>query len=222
MRNVNVLKEQYDVFLGLLTAEDKEGAIHYALGLLESGEVDVATLYEGILAPSLKNMACQLNDKQWCIWKEHMRTSIVRTIIESCHAFVMKERRARPELQPKGKVVLACPTEEYHELGIRMVADLFTMAGYDAAFIGANTPFPDIVSAVEYFRPEILGISATSSYALFAAGRAIKKVRERFPDKAIKIIVGGIAFDSNPEAWKEIGADACLSSYKDILALRGG
>ena len=214
--------EQYDKFLDLLNAEDKEGAVRCALGLLESGDVDVATLYEGILAPALKNMACQLNEKQWCIWKEHMRTAIVRTIIECCHPYVMKERRADPAPQPNGRVVLVCPTEEYHEIGIRMVADMFTIAGYDVALIGANTPFPDIVSAVEYFKPKILGISATSSYALFAAERAIKKVRERFPDKSLMIIVGGTAFESNPDAWKGIGADAYLSSFRDILALKGG
>ncbi len=215
------MTEHYDKFLELLTAEDKEGAIHYALGLLEREEVDVPTLYEGILAPALKNMTCPLKERQWCIWKEHMRTSIVRTIIESCHAYVMKERRGRPGAKGKGWVVLVCPTEEYHELGIRMVADMFTIAGYDVALIGANTPFADIVSAAEYFHPKILGISATSSYALFAAGRAIKKLRERFPGKEVMIIVGGVALESNPNAWNEIGADAHLSSFKEILALGG-
>jgi MerR family transcriptional regulator, light-induced transcriptional regulator len=215
------MTEQYERFLDLLTAEDKEGALHYALGLLERNEVSVAGLYEGIMAPALKNMACPLNERQWCIWREHLRTSIVRAIIESCHPFVMKERRGRPGAEGKGRVVLVCPTEEYHELGIRMVADMFTMAGFDVALIGANTPFADIVSAVEYFQPKILGISATSSYALFAAGRAIKKVRERFPGKAVMIIVGGVAFESNPGAWKEIGADAHMSSFQEILALGG-
>jgi MerR family transcriptional regulator, light-induced transcriptional regulator len=218
---VGGLEEQYERFLGLLTEEDKEGAIHYALDLLEREEVDVAALYERILAPALKNMSCSLKEKQWCIWKEHMRTSIVRTIIESCHPYVMKERRSRPGAKGMGRVVLVCPTEEYHELGIRMVADMFTMAGYDVALIGANTPFADIVSAAEYFHPKVLGISATSSYALFAAGRAIKKLREKFPNKEVLIIVGGVAFESNPNAWMEIGADAHLSSFADILALGG-
>lgn len=102
-----------------------------------------------------------------------------------------------------------------------MAADMFTMAGYDVMFIGANTPDPDIVSAVEYFQPKILGISATSSYALFAAGRVVEKVRQSSNAKDLKIVVGGRAFESNPGAWKEIGADAYLSSFKDILALGG-
>jgi methanogenic corrinoid protein MtbC1 len=209
--------EPYEIFLDLLSAEDREGAISYALGLLEQGDVDVVELYEGILGPALKNMTCQAGGKKWSIWQEHMRTSIVRTIIECCHLYVAKEWKKRSGPESKGSVVLACPTEEYHEIGIRMVADMFTMAGYDVALIGANTPFADIVSAVEYFNPKFLGISATSSYALFAAERAIKKVREN--NVSIMIIVGGIAFDSNPSAWKEIGADARLTTFKDILGL---
>jgi MerR family transcriptional regulator, light-induced transcriptional regulator len=213
------LLEQYDRFLKLLTAEDKEGAVRYALDILDRGEVDVPTLYEQVVGPSLRNMACSLDNKQWCIWKEHVRTGIVRTVIETCLPYVMKERRARGGSGSKFKVVLACPTEEYHELGIRMVADLFTIAGYDVVFIGANTPFTDIVSATEYFKPRILGISVTHSYALFAAERAVKKVRERFPDKNLMIVVGGNAFASNPDTWKKIGADAYMSSFKEILAL---
>ena len=213
--------DRNQVFMDLLTAEDKEGAVKYALELLERGEVDVSTLYEGILAPALKHMSCQAGEKHWCIWKEHMRTSIVRTIVECCLPYVMKEKRDKYRKEGMGRVVLVCPSEEYHEIGIRMVADMFTMAGYEVAFIGANTPFPDIVSAVEYFHPRILGISATGSYALFAAERAIKKVREKFPVKSVTIIVGGIAFESNPNAWKDIGADARLSTFEEILALPG-
>jgi methanogenic corrinoid protein MtbC1 len=212
--------EPYERFLELLSAEDREGAISYALGLLEQGDVDVVELYEGILGPALKDMSSQNFEKKWNIWKEHMRTSIVRTIIECCYPYVAKEQKARSKGEGKGVVVLACPSEEYHEIGIRMVADMFTMAGYDAALIGANTPFSDIVSAVEYFRPKILGISATSSFALFAAERVIKKVRET--KSPVTIVVGGVAFESNPSAWKEIGADAHLSTFKDILAMKGG
>ena len=210
--------DQYDKFLKLLSVEDKEGAVKYALEILERGEMDVPALYEQVVGPSLKNMACSLDNKQWCIWREHIRTGIVRSVIECCIPYVMKERRARGS-EGKGKVVLACPTEEYHELGIRMVADMFTMAGYDVALIGANTPFTDILSATEYFRPKVLGISATSNYAIFGAERAIKKVREKFPEKSLMIIVGGNAFESNPDACRRIGADACLSSFKEILAL---
>lgn len=213
--------DHYHRFMELLGNEDKDGAVEYAVGLLQRGETDVASLYESVLAPSMRNMVCELQERQWCIWKEHMRTSIVRTVIECCSPYVTKERKDRYRPQAQGKAVLVCPTEEYHEMGLRMAADMFTLAGYDVALVGANTPDADIVSAVEYFKPSVLGISATSSFTLFSAARVIRKVRESPAGKGVRIIVGGGAFESNPEKWKEMGADACLASFKDILASGG-
>ena len=116
--------EQYDKFLNLLSVEDKEGAVRYALEILERGEMDVPALYEQVVGPSLKNMACSLDNKQWCIWREHIRTGIVRSVIECCIPYVMKERRARG-LEGKGKVVLGfavVPTDKPVET-IRADAD---------------------------------------------------------------------------------------------------
>ena len=173
--------QEYDEFSALLMKEDKDGAVRYAIGLLQTEKMDVAALYEKVLAPSLKFMACSLAERRWCIWKEHMRTSIVRTIVECCHPYVMRERREKYETEGRGRVVLVCPTEEYHEIGVRMVADMFTMAGYDVALIGANTPDEDILSAVEYFKPRLLGISVSSSLAIITAERVIEKLRRNAP-----------------------------------------
>jgi MerR family transcriptional regulator, light-induced transcriptional regulator len=211
--------EHYEKFLELLVAENKQSAVAYAMGLIDQGELDIVSLYEGVLAPSLRNGICQLENKKWCIWEEHMQTSIVRTIIECCYSHVTIERKEKYRLEGRGVVVLVCPSEEYHEIGLRMVADMFSLAGFEVAFIGANTPEEDIVSAVEYYKPKILGISASSSYALFTTGKVIKKVRREIPRNDLSIIVGGVAFDSNPEAWKEIGANAHVTTFKEIMAL---
>lgn len=213
--------DHYQRFMELLTKEDKAGTIEYAVGLLQRGEVDVVTMYESILGPAMRNMVCELQEKRWCIWKEHMRTSIVRTIVECCNPYVMKERKEKYRPEERGRAVMVCPTEEYHELGLRMAADMFTLTGYEVELVGANTPDADIVSVVEFYKPKVLGISATSSYALFSASRAIKRLKASPAGAGVKIVVGGSAFESNPKAWQEIGADAYLSSFKDIQAFGG-
>ena len=38
----------------------------------------------------------------------------------------------------------------------------------------------------------------------------------------VKIIAGGCAFDNNPEAYKKIGADFLMHTFKDLKKLRGG
>jgi methanogenic corrinoid protein MtbC1 len=47
------------------------------------------------------------------------------------------------------KVIVMCPEFEDHDMGARMVSDFFTIAGYEAVFIGAKTPIKTILKAVE-------------------------------------------------------------------------
>ena len=56
----------------------RDQAITYALSLIESKQMDIETLYQDLLAPSLTLFQCDVADEDICIWKEHFRTSIIR------------------------------------------------------------------------------------------------------------------------------------------------
>jgi hypothetical protein len=86
--------------------------------LLETNQVTVEELYERILTPSLVQYSCPVQDKQICIWKEHVRTSIIRTILESTYAFIIKRKETIQPLHKK--IMVLCPTEEFHEIGAIM------------------------------------------------------------------------------------------------------
>ena len=139
--------EPYERFLELLSAEDREGAISHALGLLEQGDVDVVELYEAILGPALKDMSSQNFEKKWNIWKEHMRTSIVRTIIEMLFIPTSQKSRRRSKGEGEGVVVLACPTR-MPSIGIRMVADLCSPWQAMIRAMSGRRPYWTILSAV--------------------------------------------------------------------------
>ena len=102
---------EYEEFLVLLEAENKQDAVQYAFDLLDSGKMDVKTLYTQVLTPALNQMQCKLDDKNMCIWKEHVRTAIVRTIVECCYPYVIKEREKLGLIQNKTATIL-CPPEE--------------------------------------------------------------------------------------------------------------
>lgn len=214
------MDEHFAHFKSLLDREDREEAVDYVLGLLQRDEVDIVTLYEQIIGPAINDMACSIDGK-WCIWKEHVRTSIAATVLGCCYPYVMRERRERHAID-RGKVIVACPPEEYHEIGARMVADLFTLCGHEVTFIGANTPNLEVATAVNFIDPRYLAISVSNSYNLFAAERTISAVRGSVVGKPPTIIVGGSAFERNPNAWKEIGADRLARTYADIAGLREG
>lgn len=205
----------YDNFLHMLEEENKEGCVEFALSKLESGELDLVTLYTEILEPSLNNMTCKLNEKKVCVWKEHIRTSIVRTIIECCYPYLLKEKRKNNIKSSKGSVVVVCPPEEYHEIGALMVADFFELNGFDTVFVGSNTPKEDFIGAIEYIEPKYVAISVTNYYNLVAAKAIIQEIKHKakYP---VKLLVGGYAFNANPESYKQIGADRLLQTYEEI------
>jgi methanogenic corrinoid protein MtbC1 len=204
-----------------LEDEDKEGAVRLVLSKLESNELDIVTLYNELLTPSLNEMKCE-GPEEYCIWKEHVRSSIVRHIIESCYPYVLNERDEKLGGAGKGpRVMVLCPTEELHEIGPRMVADYFTLLGYDVTFVGANTPKKSFLSAIDELKQKYLAISVTNYYNLSATRKTIEELRKQ-KHREFKIIVGGHAFARNPDVYREIGGDMVMQSFTDLRKLKGG
>lgn len=206
--------KEYIEFMELLQHEKKQEAVEFALSLLKNGEMDVVTLYAQVLTPALNEMQCLLEDKRMCIWKEHVRTAIVRTIVECCYPYVIMERDKRGAPKHKTAVII-CPPEEYHDLGARMVADFFVICGYDAIFVGSNTPYGDFYNAAHIISPDIIAISISDYYNLVVTKMIIGDLKGILAD-SVKIIVGGSAVYDNDENYKMLGADFRAQTFEDI------
>jgi MerR family transcriptional regulator, light-induced transcriptional regulator len=214
----------YKEFLEHLQHAAKEWCVDKIMSMLSTGNIDIATLYNEILTPALNGVELGPVDDGLAVWKEHERTAIVRTIIENCYPYVIKERRKRYGSSVGQRVVIFCPTEELHEMGARMVADFFVLCSFEVTFIGANTPLGDILVGIGSVRPKYVALSVTNHYNLVAAGKAIERIAKLRKDTnlAFKIIVGGRAFEHNKELAAQMGADLHLTSLDDLSKLEGG
>jgi methanogenic corrinoid protein MtbC1 len=181
---------------------------------LKDGRIDVLTLYREVLAPTLGEKDCS-DDDDGCIFNEHLRSSIIRTIVENAYPFVIAESDKRSGKGTRKKVLVTSPKEEYHDLAPRMAADLFVLAGFDVMFMGSNTPAGVLAAAIEQFSPDIVSFSVSNYFHIPTAAREIKELRNRF-GKIPLIVVGGAAFDRNPDAGIGIGADRVLHTFADI------
>ncbi|OJU16385.1 MAG: hypothetical protein BGN88_04160 [Clostridiales bacterium 43-6] len=205
-------------FQKLLENENKKEAVDYALALLEKGELTVVELYEQVLTPVLNQMVCKLTDKSMCVWKEHVHTAIVRTIVECCYPYIIKSLQGK---ESKGKAIVICPPEEYHDLGARMAADFFLLCGYDTVFVGSNTPYEDFYQASSSLKPDFLAISVSNYYNLFITQKIIADLRKTLPASS-KIVIGGAAMKGNQDVFGAIGADFLAESYEDIVKITEG
>ena len=214
----------YEEFIQYLDLGDRAQCVELVTAKLSKNKIDMVTLYEEILGPSLKERFCRDEQREICIWEEHVRTSIVRTVIECCYLYVVSARNEKHGSASKGGAIVACPAEEYHEIGARMVADFFTLCGFDGIFIGANTPREDILEAIKYVKPKYVGISVSNSYNLVAARRTVVQIAEirKQADLEYKIIAGGQAFVQNPCACDDAGVDLLIQTFEDLKKLPEG
>ncbi len=214
------LQSILDIFTGHLERYDRLEAVRYALSLLDEGTATIPELYEGILAPSLNRILVGRDKEHDLIWREHVMTNIVRSVIESALPHVLKEREkyCLPNFQQK--VMLVCPEEEYHDLGARMGADFFTIAGYDVLYIGSNTPKSNIISAARYLKPDIIDISVSNYFNLVMLEKIIPELKQEI-EKDVKVLVSGSAFKHTGRTYADFHADGIVNSFKDIMDLRG-
>lgn len=205
-------------FMNHFNMLDKDTCVLLTLEALKNSKITIPRLYEEVLRPALYSIDTSIGMED-AIWIEHVKTSIIRTVIESAYPFVIELKK---HVKPIGiKVVLACPEKEYHEVGLRMVADFFSLNGYEAIFVGTNTPREQVYYAIASNSPKYAAISVTDYYLLIEAQRMIQRIKEMTHGK-VTVLVGGNAFRSNQLSVSKIGGDIYLNSYQDIVNLRAG
>lgn len=213
------MNKYYDEFMKIFNTNNKDECLFYCIDGIEKEKFTIPELYEEILIPALYSIdTCTIADPG-CIWKEHLKTGIVKTIVEGLYPYIIKI--SKDQLPANKKIILANPEKEYHELGLRMVSDFFQICGYETVYIGTNTPRTQICEAIRSEEPDYLAISVTDYYLIFEAKRIVEMVKE-ISENGIIIILGGQAFKKNRHLVEEIGADMYLEGYKDVAKLREG
>jgi methanogenic corrinoid protein MtbC1 len=133
---------------------------------------------------------------------EHYFTAITQYIMSSMYENIFYSNVT------KEKRLLACSIgSELHEVGIRMVADLFEINGWDTRYLGASVPINAIVEYAENYNPHAIALSVTMTNHIINLKEVIEQLRENKATKHIKIIVGGRVFNQVPDLYKKVGAD---------------
>jgi methanogenic corrinoid protein MtbC1 len=185
-----------DVIDGRLQARDRIGAVDAALAAVSTGEISIDDLYR-TLAEILVDTGAAWQGGTTEVWEEHLTTSVVRNIVEACAPLIRKS--AHP---PIGRTVVLCtPPNEYHDLGIRMLADRFVLAGWTAHLLGADLPVTELSSAVDELGAEAVAVSVSTHFNRLTLRSYVDALAEAQPDVAIW--VGGPAFAHDHEDWPE-------------------
>jgi len=173
-----------------LAARDRAGAVSLALGAVRSGVIGIADLYTGVLGPLLTDTGAAWQTGATAVWEEHYASAIVRTIVEALYLDVVATAE---KVTPAGKhVLLACPPQEEHDLGLRMLSDRFLLAGWDVTFLGMDTPIAEIVAAARAVGAQLVVLSASTHFHRVQLRGFVDHLKGELP--GVQIGVGGPAF----------------------------
>jgi methanogenic corrinoid protein MtbC1 len=174
---------------GRIDAHDKPGAVATALSAVERGAVSVPQLY-AVVGALMADLGASWQSGATPVWQEHLVSGIARTIVEALYPTI----RALADTAPRrGRtVVLACPQDESHDLGLRMLCDRFDLAGWNTRLLGADSPTGDIAAAAETLGADLIVLSASTHFHRMRVRTLLDELHSALP--GVRVVVGGPAF----------------------------
>ena len=153
---------------------------------LLSQNINIDDIYE----KSIKKAMYQLGE----LWEygkisvatEHLASAIVEVELNKIYS------RTVPVKSSDKTVVIACTENEFHQIGIKMVSDIFEMYGWNTFFLGSNVPANELIDFIKNTDPDLVALSQSIYFNLLKLETILELLNNEFPD--LKILVGGQAF----------------------------
>lgn len=199
------------LYLDALLRGDRHGAERLIDQAVDCG-ADLRDVYLRVLQQTQYEVGYRWQTNALSVAKEHFCTAVTQHVIARLYPRILSSPKTGR------KIVVACAGGELHEVGARMVADLFELSGWDAYYLGANTPAHAVVAALREYRPDLLGLSASMIFHYRTLTDTIRLVREEPSLGKMKILVGGYPFNAYPDLWKRTGADGTAADAEQATA----
>ena len=165
-------------------------------------------IYVGVLAPSLHAIGASWRSGGVSIEQEHLASSVAATLIGR-----MGPRFVHPG-RKKGVVIVAMPPGERHGLGVAMLTDILTDAGYEVLNLGPDTPIASFVGAIrDAGSLAAVVVSVVDIERRPAAGRLLNAARRERP--SVPRLVGGHAVPDEQLAL-DLGADGWVADPRRL------
>lgn len=195
-------KIDYTAFLDSLLRGDRTYCSQVIRNELKSNP-PVYDLYEKLIRRSLYEIGELWENNKISTATEHLASAIIEAIMNEIYPEVISTEKTDKS------VVLTCVENEMHQIGIKMVNDIFELNGWRTYFLGTNTPVDSLVRFTREIQPNLLAISVSLYFHLPDLEKMIQHITDEFPE--LKIFVGGQAFRH--------GGVEVISSYKDVIYL---
>lgn len=180
-----ITESLYQTYVQSLLQGNKSECLDISQTLLEK-DVEIRELYIQLFQKSMYEVGELWERNEISVAREHMATSITESLLSATYPYLFSGETASK------KAVISCTANEYHQLGGKMVADIFELHGWDSHFIGANTPPAELLHLIDEIQPDLVGLSLSVYFNLPSLKTALETIRGEFYN--LDILVGGHAF----------------------------
>ncbi len=187
-------------YLMRLLEGDRDSALRVIEEAQEAG-LPIADIYHFILEPALAEVGRLWLLGEVTIAEEHFATATTGLAIASLYPSL--PRRAKTART----VVTVAVEGDQHEIGIRMVADHFTMDGWRVVHLGASIPAADLRQGIIDFGADLLAVSVSLANYIGHVEALITELRSDPTTQGVKVIVGGRGLNNTGDLWRRLGAD---------------
>ena len=200
---------EIEEYMEALFQKDTRKAVGLIRKYVERG-MNLDDIYVEILSESMKRVGELWHTAEITVDTDHYCTSVTQMAMAQMYDFLFDGKRSHK------KILSVCPGMELHEMGARIITDLFENHGWDSIFLGAAVPVDYIIEAVRENQPDLVTLSVSMPQHLMDCEKAVREIRKEFPD--IKIAVGGKAFESTNGIWKKWPVDIYSKDARELLA----
>jgi MerR family transcriptional regulator, light-induced transcriptional regulator len=151
-----------------------------------SRQTPVIDLYKYLFQPALYRIGELWKQNQISVSTEHMATAIIEGLMSELYPRLLTAPRRSL------KAVIAFIEGELHQVGGKMVADVFVMNGWDVHYLGTNTPTSELVRMVAVQKPHVMGLSLSTHAHLPQLAKTLDLLHSRYP--RLPLLVGGQGF----------------------------
>jgi methanogenic corrinoid protein MtbC1 len=185
---------EHTEFRNILISGDRGAASRMITEMIQSSSVE--EVYEDVIKPALYDIGALWEKNKISIATEHRATAITEGILNEIFPKISSEKRNNR------KVVLGSVEGDSHQVGVKMVGDMFEMNGWDTHYLGANNPLSDLLRFIREEKPVLVGLSITININIPVLEKTIKVIREEFNGMDIMIGGQGLVRDGHEIAGK--------------------
>lgn len=206
------LAERVGEFSELVVKQDDKVAMAYVEKLLGQG-VPIESLFEDLLAP----VARRLGE----LWTEDINDFFdVTTGIGRLQHIVRTFGRdfcdeGHVALSSRCALLMPLPDEQ-HTFGISLLRENLLREGW-RVWCGQCSSMDEVVQLVKIQSFDMVGLSGSAVNDPEALARDVKRIRAASVNKETKILVGGYAFNTQPELVAAIGADGTAADARQAV-----